>query len=422
VDQDCIGLFGGWSGIHVGDDAILLETLQVIQQEAPDARIQVFCSTPDVTRRLLNNRENVDIVPAFRCFTGKATQNLLQATHIVDRIQYRLQWLSLAFSLFNRCSQKPADWHSEEQELLNFVNSLHRCKVMIFSGGGYLNSHLRLSWLYPSLVLIAICHKLNIPTYLCAQTIGPLDSFKDQWLIKKTFKTLALIGVRENESVALLRKLSVSPEKLIRERDAAWQDNAQESLHPGLIEESNKIGISLQPRGEKQRCFDQKLLPTLLQQYPQLHIVLFPHAPEDVPYQKSLLAELDQTNFNRIEQFPFELDPDEHRKAVAACKLCIGTRFHFHVFALSTATPSISVYKQTKTVGIFKDLDLEKLCLDPEKFAYSVEEILLQVENILQDYPLYKKKMLENLNGLQIPPSHLTLKAALKNHHSLSRA
>jgi colanic acid/amylovoran biosynthesis protein len=84
--RDSIGLFGGWSGIHIGDDAILLESLRAIEEEAPHRKVQLFCSTPEITGRLIKNTDKVQISPAFRCFTQQETHQLLSSKSSLEKI------------------------------------------------------------------------------------------------------------------------------------------------------------------------------------------------------------------------------------------------------------------------------------------------------------------------------------------------
>lgn len=418
--KDSIGLFGGWSGIHVGDDAILLESLRAIEEEAPHRKVQLFCSTPEVTKRLVKNTDKVQVSPAFRCFIQEETHQLLSSKSPLEKIYYRANWIYKAAQLFKQCSKVPNNLDTLNPDLAAFVKALQQCKILIFSGGGYLNSHLRLSWLYPSLILIALCRKLEIPVYLCGQTVGPLDSAKDKWLVGKVFRHVSLIGTREDKSITLLKELGINPSLLVREKDAAWGLNVNPSIQGAndrASTDSEKIGISLQPRGEAEQAFDQELVTKILESFPGINLLFFPHAPEDVPYQEAILNKLTALNqelTKRASIVPFDLPPDKNKELMRSCKICIGTRFHFHVFALSTATPSISIYKQLKTSGIFKDYQIENLCFDPQSLNEPVTQTLQTVVHTLEKSEQYRN-LLAKCIADDTFLSHVVLRRAIRD-------
>lgn len=422
--RDSVGLFGGWSGVHVGDDAILLETLRVLEEKAPGAQIQLFCSTPLVTERLIECKQNITIVPALRYFTRDVTLKLLSSKNSLERLSNRINWLYQAFKLSNKCSTSLTD--RESDELLSFIGALHRCKVMVLSGGGYLNSNLRLSWLYSSLLLINICNRLDIPVYLCGQTIGPFNSAKDKWLTAKGFQHVSLIGTREEKSIEVLKDLKIPDFKIIREKDAVWELEKKSSVFEKDLNAKSKdgaqrIGLSLQPRGKDEYKFDQELVKKILATYPQHSLLFFPHTPEDVSYQKEILQKLHNTKKDISERFDIvypELLPQEHKSLVSSCQACIGTRFHFHVFALSTATPSVSIFRRIKTTGIFEDFDMGYLSLDPKQNNFSVESILHVFSELLKSASEHKQMMQERISGETIP-KHSILKKAIEAYHKL---
>ncbi|AFY47769.1 hypothetical protein Nos7524_1910 [Nostoc sp. PCC 7524] len=425
LQRDSIGLFGGWSGIHVGDDAILLETLRKLEEEIPEAKIQLFCSTPEITKNLVTNQQ-VEISPAFRCFTRDVTNHLLNASNSLERLYYRINWIFKSFDLLSECSQPIDKISATDDELIFFIKSLNRCKILIFSGGGYLNSHLRLSWLYPSLMLIEICRRLDIPVYLCGQTIGPLTSGKDKWLVKKVFCNVSLIGTREDKSIQLLKDLGINESYIIREKDAVW-NLPEHELNENFQEITDKenhdlIGISIQSRGEREQQFDQQLVQSILDKFPQSSLMFFPHEPADVNYQTNILKEIEKTHNNlskRIIIIPYDTLPNIHKALVKKCKVCIGTRFHFQLFALSTATPSISIFKRLKTLGIFRDYHIENLCFNPLECSEPVENTLDMLADVLQSCENYRD-LLKNCIANDKLASHIVLQRAIERFHSLT--
>jgi polysaccharide pyruvyl transferase WcaK-like protein len=424
LERDSIGLFGGWSGVHVGDDAILLETLRKLEEEIPYAKIQLFCSTPEITKNLVTNQQ-VEISPAFRCFTREATNQLLSSKSFLERLYYRINWLIKSARLLEECSKPIDKINTIDDELLSFIKSLNRCKILIFSGGGYLNSDLRLSWLYPSLMLIEICRRLEIPVYLCGQTIGPLNSDKDKWLVSKVFKNIALIGTREDKSVEILKDLGIKESTIIREKDAAWnlQTHTLNCDFTEIFSQENSdlIGISIQDRGTYEKDFDKKLIQQIINRFPQSFLVFFPHVDADVDYQKAILAEIQKTHQNIYQRsiiIPYVLLPNQNKTLMQKCKICIGSRFHFHVFALSTATPSISVFKQLKTLGIFRDYQITELCFNPQDFAEPIKNTIDIIEKVFYSSDHYQQLLRDCISN-EKRSTHIVLDKAIQNFRSL---
>ena len=420
-----IGLFGGWSGFHVGDDAILIETLCFIQTNFPEAKIFVFSSTPEVTHEILSPyNQNIEIVPALRIFTTPVTQKVQENSKtLVTKFYNQLIWLLKIIHLYSLFTNKQSSKYleSSQLDLKQSIEAVKSCQLMIYGGGGYLNSDLRLSWLYPSLAKILICKQLRIPVYLSGHTIGPLIK-RDQFLARLLLPTVLALGVRENLSMKVIQEeLGIKQLNLIRERDAAWNlkinEGWEERLEVGTLKSSRpNIGISLQPRDQVTIDLDVKLMITFLEKFQGFNWILFPHTVEDFHYQSLILEHIQNANqsINDISIFSYQANPKFHKAAVSSCKLCVGTRFHFHVFAISSGLVSIVLARKIKTIGLLEDFGLGQFCFDFGKKSDSIEKIVAAVEVILANQTFYTEQISSYLQHSHLS-SHLALEQVVSD-------
>jgi N-acetylglucosaminyldiphosphoundecaprenol N-acetyl-beta-D-mannosaminyltransferase len=86
---------------------------------------------------------------------------------------------------------------------------LRSADLFISGGGGLLQDKTSLRSLLYYLGLIYIAQKLNIPTFICAQGIGPLTRKLSRWLVKRVLQKSTAISVRDEASKKLLAELGI---------------------------------------------------------------------------------------------------------------------------------------------------------------------------------------------------------------------
>jgi N-acetylglucosaminyldiphosphoundecaprenol N-acetyl-beta-D-mannosaminyltransferase len=90
------------------------------------------------------------------------------------------------------------------------LRELRSADLFISGGGGLLQDKTSLRSLLYYLSLIYIAQKLNIPSFICAQGIGPLKRKFSRWLVKRVLQKSTAISVRDEASREVLTELGIN--------------------------------------------------------------------------------------------------------------------------------------------------------------------------------------------------------------------
>lgn len=340
-------LFGdlsGWSGYHVGDEAMAAANLAWVRESVPGARVVLVSGDPEFTARAYG----VPSVPEPGPRAG-----LRDAGR--DR---------------------------------SFLRALRDSDVLLLSGGGNLTS------LFPEEIrrrtrAARAARRFGIPVVLTGQTLGPRLDPADRRRLARWLPEAASVGVRDaGISPGLADRLGVSRDRLVVAPDDAFLLDPAAPRRRSLarrfegLEGRAVAGVSFhrtpgcrRPEAEDIARFAAALAPLLTD--PQAHLLFLPHERtpgrgSDIRLARAVRRALPDPS--RASILKGRLLAPEMLSVVDRCDLVVSTRYHDVVFALSRGVPAIGVaqddYTREKLRGAFAMAGL------PER-VHDLDDLLL---------------------------------------------
>ena len=203
---------GGWGYRNLGDDAILVSSINLIQNCYPEAQISVLSYSKEETEKILNNSIPVYSSIDYRLHTGifeqaqysakgnlitrkikKRVSQTISTLLVQQRTSYFIDYVKIQTEQFIRTNKEISDLFSQ-------------C-IFILSGGGYLNS-----W-YES--LISKCIEIQIASYFKKKTIafgvtiGPFHVKALENCFSYFFKNIDCVCVRDMDSLSDCIRLNI---------------------------------------------------------------------------------------------------------------------------------------------------------------------------------------------------------------------
>ncbi len=205
-------LSGGWGYENLGDDAILLASIDIIRKKSPTSKIIVLSYNDDETRSILQGYENIQVIPsAHKLIFGWKPHDSYQAPSAKNDLK------KLFRKLFcNRLSTKYnenilSNNNIEDivkSEKLNVLKNLFDSKsTYIMSGGGYINDWAESIISKGVEVQLACLHKAKCVAI--GQTIGPFQIPAARNLAKEIFSKMSFTTFRDSESIKDSLKMGV---------------------------------------------------------------------------------------------------------------------------------------------------------------------------------------------------------------------
>lgn len=129
--------------------------------------------------------------------------------------------------------------------------------------------------------------------------------------------------------------------------------------------------------------------------YPQARFIFVPHIPSDmqmIAYAFDALP--DRLLRNRVSCAPYLNGVNTDGLAVfdlyRECDLVIGMRYHANVVPFGCCIPTIAVFTLDKHMELYKNLSVEKRCIEGNRFEFSVELL-----NLVSDVLCNKDKYIQ---------------------------
>jgi len=213
---------------------------------------------------------------------------------------------------------------------------------VVVSGGGNLSA----TWpdlLYERAALLQLARKLDKPSVVLGQTLGPRLRDDERRLLAESLSSARFVGVRELPSAALALELGVPMERLWYQTDDALFLEAA-TISP----ESTTIAVTIDPLVRDDEAAFGSLVSQLreLSQTTGARLVLIPHAfgddsmPSDLTEARVLAERLALPHTT----IAAGLDARQARQITGAAALIISSRYHPIVFGLAAGVPSIGIY------------------------------------------------------------------------------
>ena len=209
--------------------------------------------------------------------------------------------------------------------------------------------------------LLWLAQRLNIPTMVLGQGIGPLRFDANRWLVKQCLKNCTAIAVRDPDSYDLLQKMGLSETRIFQTADPVLAlqpvhyTRAQQLLQEaGLDLNRPLIGVSIRPWPtwfEKQL----KAFTSVLAQFAARiggQIVFIPFQPQHDTW---MCHEAAYSIITRpgsymppVVVLEENYSPTEMQAIISCMDLMVGMRLHALIMAASQAVPAVGLVYDPK--------------------------------------------------------------------------
>ncbi len=169
---------GGWGYGNLGDDAILLSTLQNVYNNIPNANITILSSNIQETAAVVC--QQFDKIQFAESFHSLLFGNVhLTATRIYEKVLLGKIINRVLKTIHNKNSIAIAKYlRQKSDKAIEYINNIsdvkdtfQQCDLFIMSGGGYLNDWLTMC--VSKYIETLYAKKYDVPIVLVGQTVGP---------------------------------------------------------------------------------------------------------------------------------------------------------------------------------------------------------------------------------------------------------
>lgn len=283
--------------------------------------------------------------------------------------------------------------------------------MIITVGGGYFRSDrsfVSMVNLWLMLHPLTFARIINRPTFLYTMSVGPFARRIEKRKIKRIFKKLPLIILRENKSVRLLRMLGVK-KNTMRSVDSGFLFQSKRPYplkkQLGIAASRTLVGVTVRRwlDSEAQQKYEQAVagaLDTLIRDH-QVEVVFIPQVTSTFNDDDDRM--ISRSVYERMEQQAHAhvvTDAPDHYQVKAMydqLDMILGTRFHSVIFSLTSYVPAIAVEYEHKTSGIMQDLELENWSIKIEDVT--AEQLNKLFDALLKEKTAYKKHLKTTLPG-----------------------
>jgi len=413
-----IGIIGALGCNDVGDEAMLLSMMEQYRGWFPEAKVTVFSTRPEVTDQYINIQSQPTLQRAFYSrhrpisifFAGidlieqmifKIVRRIIKLPETwcngwVLRGYFLLRGIYTILQAKRVASDKPVFLSATCRK---HIHELQNIDVLIFLGGGYINSWHVKARTYPFLVTALIARALGKCVIGSGLNLGPFNAI-DRWVVEKIFRRMDLIGLRDfSESLHELQKMQVDMKRVHFSSDDAMQlqasilgDEALEKLiirsqpylsvqaHAWTLDTSNQnnlIGLFSQAIDNFIMRFDMNVI--------MVSMVYGQGANSDRNTLEKIRSKC--SYHDRITVIDKNLLPQQLKYVFSNANLTICTRHHPLVFSLSSGVPTIALsfdpYYRMKLEGVSREYS--EICSIFEFGQCSSEQIALVGGKFLQE-------------------------------------
>jgi colanic acid/amylovoran biosynthesis protein len=282
----------------------------------------------------------------------------------------------------------------------------------------------------------------NIPTYLCAQSIGPLTNPRIRKIAISVFNRATLVTLREKLSDEFLKSIGVNEEKLLVTSDTAMtMDYMKETEARKIVEEREGftlpekfVGLNLsaiiakwvKDAGDNKEEYEEKYIKILARVAKELSnessVVLVPHVTRDDTDDRKLSEKVmlaaKELGVKKIYMLKDHYIAQELKGIISLSEVFVGCRMHATVGAISTGVPTLAIGYSHKYKGVIgQKFDVEEMVLDVREVTYDEFEssVLNSVKDLLANRAKYTEKIMKHLPNIKVESkSNFEIIAGLK--------
>ncbi|WP_047390410.1 polysaccharide pyruvyl transferase family protein [Exiguobacterium sp. ZWU0009] len=381
-------LINAYSAENRGDAGIVASMIHLLKKHKPDASIKVMSSYHDQNEKFYSQYgvESVENV-----WSLKPKNNFFE--------KYLIGLSKLVSIKFNK--------------KVNNLNHFEEADLIISVGGGYLYSSKKGSLgpgLLNALFHIWLAKHVNKKLICFPQSVGPLNSRVDYYLVRKILKKVDLFFSREQTTTLLLKDMGVKNVKevsdigfLLPDKKSNFKVN-KENLNLGITVMDWRFSRGKATEAELEVYINKIkwIIQKLKEEHSNLSVYIFPQVTVnegDSDYHQSKYL---YNKLNLNEKFLVDLKshvnyPEQLVDMYGKMNLFIGSRMHSTIFSLAGGVPTIALSYQPKTLGTFKRLGLQDFVYDIEHF--NENEVLNMMLEIIRNDQNYK---MDTLKGAQL--------------------
>ena len=232
---------------------------------------------------------------------------------------------------------------------------------MVVHGSGSFNSLWWYDWLYPKTACCLAGRVGGVPTVIASQGIGPLDNRLDRLVARVFFNSVACVGVRDGEaSTSLARSLGARRATTWHTGDDSLLVKAESPLatdtalrEARVPDEKLLIGVNFRDSSSYSPAHHEGGTGQLARLLDGLsdgsgaHVVFVPISYDTADDDRKSAAAVVNAMANQASAsvLTAEHPAARLRAIVGRMHLCIGTSYHFLLFALSEGVPALGLYK-----------------------------------------------------------------------------
>ena len=378
--------------LNGGDEALLRALIYSLQKKYQDVKIDVLCMNQEMCQRYLPDITFYSDLEYAAKEVGKVKLALKRF------IQGRLHihgWSSLITPLLNKQERK-------------VISLYKKADLIISSPGGFLHDFYPISERLKTMELAAEWGKKVV---ICGQSVGPFWKPESKVQVRKVFKKLHRVYLRERKSQEYLNEILDTTDNLRVTADVAflWQH-----LRPDLFVRKTgpiqKVALSFRrwnyENSDMNLVSDNavKLCKLILKKTDWKILFLstcqgFSEYVDDALLAEEIVSQLPDQYSSRIEIDRQRYRPEELISKYGECDLYVGMRLHGAILAMLGGTPAMGLGYEDKTKGIFTQMGFEKYQVDSvsdfAEWERTFELFIANNEKIRNELPLILDKMAE---------------------------
>ncbi|MGI5891407.1 MAG: polysaccharide pyruvyl transferase CsaB [Bacillota bacterium] len=308
---------------NIGDEAVLLNIIDQIKKNIPDASITVLSNNPQETAAAYD-------------------------VTAVNRWKIAQTWSALRYS-----------------------------DIFVLGGGSLLQDVTGKRSLAFYLMQIFLARLLRRPVFLYAQGIGPINGVKNQKRVAKALKKSILITVRDEDSACFLKDLGLDQEKIIITADPVLAARKQPCPFP--LEPGKKIAIAIRPWPS----LSKKMIDNLAfigDYFADLgyRIVFLPFCePQDRQIALQVIEIMKCKPFIWPDRFSYA----SMMGAIGAMDVVLGMRLHSLIMAAASGTPFVGLSYDPKVDSFCRSLQQPVFSVN----EFSCQNLIKQIEQVLSE-------------------------------------
>lgn len=393
------------SAENAGDLALLQTTIALLRRVFSDASFRVSSNYPD--EQVVKDVADRVVASPWK-LAGGGTQR--KTRYLVLNLLFG--WFAALTGLYRLPVGPWKSWRPLYDAYLDADLVVAVSGNQFFSSGRY-------GW---PLLAIALSVKLaeifKIPAYIMPQSIGPLRSRWERWLLRYSYAKARKIFIRDLQSMRLVQDVQLPPTRVKFTPDPAFTlDPASQAealsilqkygYHPEIPSMGVTVIASMPSYLDPQKITNYyRSLAEGLSNFANhrgVHLFFFyqvigPSSHEDDRIATREVIRLLRTDEEKIHLVPEILSPAQLKACYGVMDIFLASRLHSGIFSMSMGVPTIFVGYLSKTRGVLETLDLEQNLLELD--VLSPEALLAKLDSLWLEKDLQKEALSEKTKGI----------------------